>query len=95
MDDKENGKDQIMKPGKIRSPAAAKNFMSPTISASSKITNSPRKKVLTERNEPAQISISSAKGKSSIRKVTFAEPLIVPICYCGSQSRCEGKIETQ
>ena len=79
LDDKENGKDSILKPWKARSPAAsskgAKNFMSPTISASSKVTVSPRKKVLGERNEPARVSAPSAAIKSPIRKVTFAEPL--------------------
>ncbi|XP_061345571.1 uncharacterized protein LOC133291333 [Gastrolobium bilobum] len=80
MDDKENGKDhQILKPAKVRSPAASsrssKNFMAPTISASFKVTDSPRKKILIERNEPAPTSIPSADTKSHIRKVTFAEPL--------------------
>ena len=45
FDDKENGKDQILKPTKVRSPAVSskgsKNFMSPTISASCKINESP------------------------------------------------------
>ncbi|KAJ1427191.1 hypothetical protein SESBI_09852 [Sesbania bispinosa] len=79
MDDKENGKDQILKPAKVRSPAASskstKNFMSPTISASCKITESPRKKILVERNEPAPTSTPSAEPKTHVRKVTFAEPL--------------------
>lgn len=82
LDDKENGKDQILKPSKVRSPAAtsknAKNFMSPTISASSKVTVSPRKNVLVERNEPARTSVPSTTTKAknpTIRKVTFAEPL--------------------
>ncbi|XP_057419677.1 uncharacterized protein LOC130713874 [Lotus japonicus] len=82
-DDKENGKDSILKPAKVRSPAvcskASKNFMSPTISASIKVNDSPRKKILTERNEPALAPPSSAPAsaepKSQIRKVTFAEPL--------------------
>ncbi|KAK7264473.1 hypothetical protein RJT34_32082 [Clitoria ternatea] len=76
MDDKENGKDQILKPAKVRSPAACskatKNFMSPTISASCKVNESPRKKVLVERNEAAPCF---ADPKSHVRKVTFAEPL--------------------
>ncbi|KAI4295899.1 hypothetical protein L6164_035895 [Bauhinia variegata] len=79
LDDKENGKDQNMKPAKVRSPASSlkgtKNFMSPTISASSKITVSPRKKVLIERNEPARASISSTDGKSPVHEVTMAEPM--------------------
>lgn len=62
-EDKENGNDQNMKSGRMRSPAPSKgtkNFMSPTISAASKITVSPRKKVLSERNEPVQSSVSFA-----------------------------------
>ncbi|KAG5101219.1 hypothetical protein JHK84_046188 [Glycine max] len=76
FDDKENGKDQILKPTKVRSPAVSskgsKNFMSPTISASCKINESPRKKVLIEKNEAVP---SPADKKSHVRKVTFAEPL--------------------
>ncbi|TKY54012.1 hypothetical protein E2542_SST18418 [Spatholobus suberectus] len=76
VDDKENGKDQILKPAKVRSPAVcskvSKNFMSPTISASCKINESPRKKVLVERNETVP---SPVDPKSHVRKVTFAEPL--------------------
>ena len=79
LDDKENGKDQILKPAKARSPTASskgtKNFMSPTISASCKIIESPRKKVLIERNEPVPTSVPSADAKSHVRKVTFADPL--------------------
>ncbi|XP_054788132.1 uncharacterized protein LOC129293988 [Prosopis cineraria] len=79
LDDKENGKEHILKSSKVRSPAASmkgmKNFMSPTISASSKITESPRKKVLTDRNEPARTSFSSTEVKSPNRKVTFADSL--------------------
>ncbi|KAL2339189.1 hypothetical protein Fmac_013635 [Flemingia macrophylla] len=75
-DDKENGKDQILRPAKVRSPAAcvkgSKNFMSPTISAACKINESPRKKVLVERNEAVP---SPGDPKSHVRKVTFAEPL--------------------
>ncbi|KAL4315665.1 hypothetical protein AHAS_Ahas15G0207800 [Arachis hypogaea] len=79
VDDKENGKDQTLKPGKVRSPAAclkgSKNFISPTISASCKIIESPRKKVLIERNGPVPDSVPSAEAKNNVRKVTFAEPL--------------------
>ncbi|KAE9594681.1 hypothetical protein Lal_00037478 [Lupinus albus] len=81
LDDKENGKDQFLKASKVRSPAApsksAKNFMSPTISAASKVTMSPKKKVLVERNEPVPtFSSFTTEAKSPvIRKVTFAEPL--------------------
>lgn len=66
---KENGKDQIMKPVKGSSPSlskGAKNFMSPTISAASKIAPSPKKKVLGERNEPVRTSSSSVEGKSPL-----------------------------
>jgi len=79
LDDKENGKDQTLKPVKVRSPAVSskgsKNFMSPTISASCKINDSPRKRVLTERNEMAP---SPVDQKSHVRKVTFADPLEGP-----------------
>ncbi|XP_028781057.1 uncharacterized protein LOC114737311 [Neltuma alba] len=79
LDDKENGKEHVLKSSKVRSPAAStkgmKNFMTPTISASSKITESPRKKVLTDRNEPARTSFSSAEGKSPSRKVTFGDSI--------------------
>ncbi|KAK7300143.1 hypothetical protein RJT34_10978 [Clitoria ternatea] len=76
MDDKENGKYHILKPAKVCSPAACskatKNFMFLTISASCKVNESPRKKVLAERNE---FTPCFAYPKSHIRKVTFAKPL--------------------
>ncbi|KAJ8769004.1 hypothetical protein K2173_023999 [Erythroxylum novogranatense] len=65
-DDKENGKDHNWKSAKGRSQASvkgSKNFMSPTISAASKINASPRKKVLTERNDYIRSSVSSFDGK--------------------------------
>lgn len=65
-EDKENGKDQNWKPVKVRSPMGSKgtrNFMSPTISAASKISPSPRKKILAERNEPLRKSVSFADTK--------------------------------
>lgn len=65
-EDKENGKDQNWKPVKIRSPMGSKgtrNFMSPTISAASKISPSPRKKILAERNEPLRKSVSFSDTK--------------------------------
>ncbi|KAJ9538057.1 hypothetical protein OSB04_030790 [Centaurea solstitialis] len=54
QDGKENHKDTI-----IRSPAkgGSKNFMAPTISAASKFTPSPRKKVLGEKNDVLRTSI--------------------------------------
>ncbi|KAI5401016.1 hypothetical protein KIW84_065743 [Lathyrus oleraceus] len=67
----------LLKPGKIRSPSPAgtskssKNFMSPTISASFKVAESPRRKILAERNETAH----SSDHKIHVRKVTFADPL--------------------
>nr|GMC48144.1 protein RALF-like 34 [Ipomoea batatas] len=48
---------------KLRSPAkGSKNFMSPTISAASKICASPKKKVLVDRNEPGRSSIMWCDG---------------------------------
>ncbi|XP_057250305.1 uncharacterized protein LOC104891155 isoform X1 [Beta vulgaris subsp. vulgaris] len=67
---KENERDLNLKPvSKIRSPliskggSGTKNFMSPTISAASKINPSPRKKVLGERNEAIRTSASLSHGK--------------------------------
>ena len=68
ISEKENGKDQSPKPVRVRSPIvgkSSKHFMSPTISAASKIAVSPRKKVLGDRNEPARSSISFSGMKSS------------------------------
>nr|GMD92781.1 Myb-like protein [Ipomoea batatas] len=51
---------------KLRSPAkGSKNFMSPTISAASKICASPKKKVLVDRNEPVRSSITLCDGKAT------------------------------
>ncbi|KAI5436009.1 hypothetical protein KIW84_022441 [Lathyrus oleraceus] len=67
----------LLKPGKIRSPSPAatskssKSFMSPTISASFKVAESPRRKILAERNETAH----SSDHKIHVRKVTVADPL--------------------
>ncbi|XP_022639882.1 uncharacterized protein LOC111242089 [Vigna radiata var. radiata] len=76
LDNKENGKDQSLKPVKVRSPAVcskgSKNFMSPTISASCKINESLRKGVLTERNE---VVPSPVDPKSHVRKLPWFPPL--------------------
>ncbi|KAJ9705361.1 hypothetical protein PVL29_003415 [Vitis rotundifolia] len=75
--EKENEKDQNAKPVRIRSPAVSKgtkNFMSPTISAASKIAVSPKKKVLLERNELVRTSLSSfSDGKSPLGPVNLQE----------------------
>ncbi|KAL6545878.1 hypothetical protein OROGR_009752 [Orobanche gracilis] len=67
-EEKENNeeKDQILlKTSKLQSPAkGSKNFMAPTISAASKFTPSPRKKVLAERNDPVRTSISLSDGRA-------------------------------
>ncbi|KAJ7954193.1 Serine/threonine-protein kinase TOR [Quillaja saponaria] len=76
MTTRKTGESRIRKPARVRSPAASKStkhFMSPTVSASSKVTVSPRKKILHERNEPVRPSVSSCDSKSPFRKVTFAE----------------------
>ncbi|GMN52418.1 hypothetical protein TIFTF001_021565 [Ficus carica] len=62
-DNKENGK-----MAKLRSPmgskgSGTKNFMSPTISAASKINASPRKRILEERNEQVRASVSVSDVK--------------------------------
>ncbi|XP_059313874.1 uncharacterized protein LOC132064784 [Lycium ferocissimum] len=62
VEDKENE----LKAAKLRSPAkGSKNFMSPTISASSKIAQSPKKKILVERNDPVRTSITLSDGKAT------------------------------
>ena len=75
--EKENEKDQNAKPVRIRSPAVSKgtkNFMSPTISAASKIAASPKKKVLLERNELIRTSLSSfSDGKSPLSPLNLQE----------------------
>ncbi|KAL9244760.1 hypothetical protein vseg_018492 [Gypsophila vaccaria] len=66
---KENERDANIKPVAARSKSPSviskgtKNFMSPTISAASKINPSPRKKVLGERNEAIRTSASLSDGK--------------------------------
>ncbi|KAA8545736.1 hypothetical protein F0562_020813 [Nyssa sinensis] len=75
-EEKENEKDQNLKSRKIRSPInskGTKTFMSPTISAASKVTPSPRKKVLTERNEPVRTSISFSDVKSPFSSLNLSE----------------------
>ncbi|XP_002522091.2 uncharacterized protein LOC8268902 [Ricinus communis] len=76
-EDKENGKDQNLKQAKVQSPASskgAKNFMSPTISAASKIHASPRKKILTERNEQIRSSSSYSDSKGPTKEVLGKKP---------------------
>ncbi|XP_074343447.1 uncharacterized protein LOC141682640 [Apium graveolens] len=65
-EEKENDKVHNLKATKCKSPLkASKNFMSPTISAASKFTPSPRKKILGERNESIRTSISFSDGQES------------------------------
>jgi len=74
-EDKENGKDQNWKSVRIRSPAkGAKNFMSPTISAASKINASPRKKILADWNEQIRTSISFSDTKSPLMEDLYSKP---------------------
>ncbi|KAM3325681.1 hypothetical protein P3S67_000806 [Capsicum chacoense] len=62
FDEKENES----KEEKLKLPAkGSKNFMSPTISASSKIAQSPKKKILVERNDPVRTSITLSDGKAT------------------------------
>ncbi|XP_055815999.1 uncharacterized protein LOC129885662 [Solanum dulcamara] len=59
-------KENESKAAKLKSPAkGSKNFMSPTISASSKIAQSPKKKILVERNDPVRTSITLSDGKAT------------------------------
>lgn len=73
-EEKENEKDFNTKASRVRSPAkGSKNFMSPTISAASKFTPSPRKKVLAEKNDLVRTSISFSDDKISFTKDTESE----------------------
>lgn len=59
-------KENESKAAKLKSPAkGSKNFMSPTISTSSKIAQSPKKKILVERNDPVRTSITLSDGKAT------------------------------
>ncbi|MCD7451116.1 hypothetical protein HAX54_009728 [Datura stramonium] len=70
FDEKENES----KAAKLKSPAkGSKNFMSPTISASSKIAQSPKKKILVERNDPVRTSITLSDGKATFFSATSEE----------------------
>nr|XP_043626329.1 uncharacterized protein LOC122597818 [Erigeron canadensis] len=60
QDGKENHKDALRSPAK----GGSKNFMAPTISAASKFTPSPRKKILGEKNDLTRTSIQLS-GKDS------------------------------
>ncbi|ESR35973.1 transmembrane protein [Citrus sinensis] len=82
-EDKENSKISSLKPGRVHSPASVskgtKNFMSPTISAASKFTTSPRKKILVERNEPLRSPTSSSEAKSQVMEGNIVKPEITSI----------------
>ncbi|CAN8312326.1 unnamed protein product [Cochlearia groenlandica] len=66
-----NEKDQISNLVKAPSPKGVKHFMSPTISAVSKINPSPRKKILSDKNE---ISRSIEKTHHQVRSsVSFSD----------------------
>ncbi|KAM0061974.1 hypothetical protein Hdeb2414_s0004g00142561 [Helianthus debilis subsp. tardiflorus] len=67
QDGKENRKDAFRSPAKV----STKNFMSPTISAASKVTPSPRKKILGEKNDVTRASFEFL-GKES--DLTFETP---------------------
>ncbi|ONH92061.1 hypothetical protein PRUPE_8G151500 [Prunus persica] len=73
-----HGKNQNCKQMRVRSSSGSngtKNFMSPTISAASKVTASPRKKILVERNEPVRASsVSFSDLKSSSLNPTVEDP---------------------
>ncbi|KAJ6424465.1 hypothetical protein OIU84_025281 [Salix udensis] len=74
-EDKENGTGQNWKSVRVRSPATgAKNFMSPTISAASKINASPRKKILADGNEQTRTSISFSDAKSPLMEDSHSKP---------------------
>ncbi|PHT84135.1 hypothetical protein T459_12578 [Capsicum annuum] len=70
FDEKENES----KAAKLKSSGkGSKNFMSPTISTSSKIAQSPKKKILVERNDPVRTSITLSDGKATFFSVNSEE----------------------
>ncbi|KAI3715947.1 hypothetical protein L6452_22939 [Arctium lappa] len=69
LDGKENHKDTIRSPAK----GGSKNFMSPTISAASKFTPSPRKKVLGEKNDVLRTSIHFLDKDSDLKSEETAK----------------------
>ncbi|PWA50300.1 hypothetical protein CTI12_AA453600 [Artemisia annua] len=66
QDGKENQKDSI------RSPSPAKGFMAPTISAASKFTPSPRKKILGEKNDILRTSVQFVDKDRVLKPVETA-----------------------
>ncbi|KAJ0821461.1 hypothetical protein HanPSC8_Chr16g0720481 [Helianthus annuus] len=66
QDGKENRKDAFRSPAKV----STKNFMSPTISATSKVTPSPRKKILGEKNEVTRASFEFLGKESDLTSET-------------------------
>lgn len=83
-EDKENGKDLSAKQARtksvapFKSPKSPKNFMSPTISAASKVNASPKKRVLTDRNEPVRTSVALSDLRSSCGSLSLSEALEEP-----------------
>ncbi|MFS7995832.1 hypothetical protein Hanom_Chr12g01122701 [Helianthus anomalus] len=67
QDGKENRKDAFRSPAK----ASTKNFMSPTISAASKVTPSPRKKILGEKNDVTRASFEFLGKESDLTSETL------------------------
>nr|DAD41730.1 TPA_asm: hypothetical protein HUJ06_016053 [Nelumbo nucifera] len=75
---KENEEDYNFKLVRARSPSiskGSKNFMALTISALFKVNPSPRKKVLTERNEVVRTSIMFFDGKSPLTCIDLSETM--------------------
>ncbi|PHT28937.1 hypothetical protein CQW23_31461 [Capsicum baccatum] len=70
FDEKENES----KAAKLKSPTkGSKNFMSLTISTSSKISESQKKKILVERNDPVRTSITLSDGKAALHSANSKE----------------------
>ncbi|KAD0092166.1 hypothetical protein R6Q59_020758 [Mikania micrantha] len=67
QDGKENHKEALRSPAKTGS----KNFMAPTISAASKFTPSPRKKILGDKNDVTRASIQFLEKDSDFKSVSI------------------------
>ncbi|KAI7727958.1 hypothetical protein M8C21_002803 [Ambrosia artemisiifolia] len=87
QDGKENRKDALRSPAR----SVSKNFMSPTISAASKFTPSPRKKILGEKNDVTRASFEFFGKESDLN----SEPLVLEQMVRKNDELNESKIVEQ
>ncbi|CDY40045.1 BnaC05g12700D [Brassica napus] len=73
----------------VKAPKASKNFMSPTISAVSKINPSPRKKILSEKNE---LSRSFDKSHHHVTQVRSSVTFCDVVSFIGEEDKDKDQI---